>query len=84
MARDARVDERTRIARDLHDTLLQSFQGLTLLFQRARNLLPERAPEAIQTLELRGQPGILVSICQIKGGRNKKNSQNYRKREAAD
>ena len=24
---DARVSERTRIARDLHDTLLQSFQG---------------------------------------------------------
>lgn len=47
----ARVDERTRIARELHDTLLQSFQGLMLHFQRARNLLPERAPEAIQTLE---------------------------------
>jgi len=51
MALEARVDERTRIARDLHDTLLQSFQGLTLHFQRARNLLPERAPEAIQTLD---------------------------------
>jgi len=51
MALEARVDERTRIARDLHDTLLQSFQGLALLFQRARNLLPERAPEAIQTLD---------------------------------
>jgi signal transduction histidine kinase len=47
---EARVDERTRIARDLHDTLLQSFQGLTLLFRRGLNLLPERAPEAIQTL----------------------------------
>jgi signal transduction histidine kinase/ligand-binding sensor domain-containing protein len=47
---EARVDERTRIARDLHDTLLQSFQGLTLIFRRALNLLPERAPEAIQTL----------------------------------
>lgn len=47
---EARVDERTRIARDLHDTLLQSFQGLTLLFRRALNLLPERAPEAIQIL----------------------------------
>jgi signal transduction histidine kinase/ligand-binding sensor domain-containing protein len=51
MALEARVDERTRIARELHDTLLQSFQGITLLFQRARNLLPERAPEAIKTLD---------------------------------
>lgn len=46
-----RVAERTRIARELHDTLLQSFQGLLLHFQRARNLLPERAAEAIQTLD---------------------------------
>ena len=49
---EARVDERTRIARDLHDTLLQSFQGITLHFQRARNLLPDRTAEAIQTLDL--------------------------------
>jgi signal transduction histidine kinase/ligand-binding sensor domain-containing protein len=45
------MEERERIARELHDTLLQSFQGLTLHFQRARNLLPERTLEAIQTLE---------------------------------
>ena len=48
---EARVDERTRIARELHDTLLQSFQGLTLHFARARNLLPGRTAEAIQTLD---------------------------------
>jgi signal transduction histidine kinase/ligand-binding sensor domain-containing protein len=46
-----RLAERTRIARELHDTLLQSLQGLLLHFQRARNLLPERAAEAIQTLD---------------------------------
>jgi signal transduction histidine kinase len=46
-----RLAERTRIARELHDTLLQSFQGLLLHFQRARNLLPDRAAEAIQTLD---------------------------------
>ena len=48
---EARVNERTRIARDLHDTLLQSFQGLMLHFQRARNLLPDRTAEAIETLD---------------------------------
>jgi len=46
-----RLSERTRIARELHDTLLQGFQGLMLHFQRARNLLPDRAAEAIQTLD---------------------------------
>jgi signal transduction histidine kinase len=48
---DARVDERTRIARELHDTLLQSLHGLLLSFQRAANLLPERPVEAKQRLE---------------------------------
>ena len=42
MTLDARVAERTRIARDLHDTLLQSFHGLLLRFQTALNLLPDR------------------------------------------
>jgi signal transduction histidine kinase/ligand-binding sensor domain-containing protein len=46
-----RMDERERIARELHDTLLQSFQGITLHFQRARNLLPDRTAEAIETLD---------------------------------
>jgi ligand-binding sensor domain-containing protein/signal transduction histidine kinase len=48
---EERLSERTRIARELHDTLLQSFQGLTLHFQKARNLLPERTTEAIQALD---------------------------------
>jgi len=46
-----RLSERTRIARELHDTLLQSFQGLLLHLQRGRNLLPERTAEAMQTLD---------------------------------
>ncbi|AQR73346.1 sensor histidine kinase [Sphingomonas sp. LM7] len=37
-----RLDERERIARDLHDTLLQGFQGLMLRFQVVANrLLPD-------------------------------------------
>jgi signal transduction histidine kinase/ligand-binding sensor domain-containing protein len=51
MRLEARVSERTRIARDLHDTLLQSFHGLLLRFQAATNLLPERPAEARKTLE---------------------------------
>ena len=43
---EARVSERMRIARDLHDTLLQSFQGVLIHFQAATNLLPGRPEEA--------------------------------------
>ena len=50
LALDARVAERTRIARELHDTLLQSFQGLLLRFQTAFELLPARPAEAKATL----------------------------------
>ena len=38
---DARVGERTRIARELHDTLLQSFQGILLHLQRLSNRLQQ-------------------------------------------
>ena len=51
MRLEERVKERTRIARELHDTLLQSFQGLMFSFQAARNLLPGRTEEAIRTLD---------------------------------
>jgi signal transduction histidine kinase/ligand-binding sensor domain-containing protein len=46
-----RVNERTRIARELHDTLLQSFHGLLFRFQAAANLLPDRPAEAKQKFE---------------------------------
>ena len=48
---EARVSERTRIARELHDTLLQSFQGLLLRFQSVLKMLPERPVEAKQRLD---------------------------------
>ena len=51
MTLEARVGERTRIARELHDTLLQSFHGLLLRFQTVVHLLPERPSEAKQRLE---------------------------------
>jgi signal transduction histidine kinase/ligand-binding sensor domain-containing protein len=51
MRLEERVNERTRIARDLHDTLLQSFHGLLMRFQAATNLLPGRPEEARKTLE---------------------------------
>jgi signal transduction histidine kinase len=47
---EARVAERTRIARELHDTLLQSFHGILLRFQTAFQLLPERPIEAKEKL----------------------------------
>ena len=48
---EARVNERTRIARELHDTLLQSFHGLLLRFQTVYSLLPSRPDEAREILE---------------------------------
>jgi signal transduction histidine kinase/ligand-binding sensor domain-containing protein len=48
---EARVNERTRIARELHDTLLQSLHGLMFEFQAALNMLPRSPEKARQTLE---------------------------------
>jgi signal transduction histidine kinase len=41
---EERLAERERIARDLHDTLLQGFQGLILRFHNAMMEIPEREP----------------------------------------
>ena len=51
MTLDARVGERTRIARELHDTLLQSAHGMLLRFQTVSQLLPERPTEAKERLD---------------------------------
>ena len=48
---EARVSERMRIARDMHDTLLQSLHGLMLRFQAARNMLPRRPEEAMRAFD---------------------------------
>ena len=47
---EERVNERTRIARDLHDTMLQTFQGVLLKFYGLSVMLTDR-PEAEQKLE---------------------------------
>src|SRR5262249_26994027 len=38
-------------ARELHDTLLQSFHGIMFRLQAVRNMLPARTDEAILTLD---------------------------------
>jgi PAS domain S-box-containing protein len=53
-AEDVRLEERTRIARELHDTMLQSFQGALFLFQAAVERLPHspdvaKAKEKLET-----------------------------------
>ena len=48
---DERLAERTRVARELHDTLLQTFHGTLFSFQAAGNMLPEHPAEAKQKLD---------------------------------
>ena len=53
MRLEERVSERTRIARELHDSMLQGFQGLMFRLQAVRDMLPGRAPvEAIEALDV--------------------------------
>jgi signal transduction histidine kinase len=51
MTLEARVAERTRIARELHDTLLQGAHGLLLRFQVVSQLWAERPAEAKEKLD---------------------------------
>ena len=48
---EERVNERTRIARELHDTLLQSFQGVLLNFSNVTYLIRDRPAAAAEALE---------------------------------
>lgn len=49
---EARLAERARIARELHDSLLQGLQGLVLRLQAARDMLPDHPEEALQALDI--------------------------------
>jgi ligand-binding sensor domain-containing protein/signal transduction histidine kinase len=46
-----RIGERTRIARDLHDSLLQSFQGILFRLQAVHSMLPGRPQDAKVALD---------------------------------
>src|SRR5215475_2644559 len=48
---EERVSERTRIARELHDSLLQSLHGLMFECQAARNMFRKRPQEALHALD---------------------------------
>ena len=57
---EERLAERTRIARELHDTLLQSFQALMLHFQTVHDMLPPgSAKEALEKALERADEAIL-------------------------
>ena len=63
---DAQVNERMRIARELHDTLLQSFQGVAFQIQAARRLLLRKADNAEEVLD----EAILATEEAIREGRS--------------
>jgi len=48
---EGRVEERLRVARELHDTLLQSFQALLLQFQAGLNMFRIHPVQATEILE---------------------------------
>jgi signal transduction histidine kinase len=63
---EARVGERLRIARELHDTMLQSFQGAAFQFQAARKLLLRKTDNAMQAVD----DAILSADAAIAEGRS--------------
>jgi signal transduction histidine kinase len=73
MRLEGRVAERTRIARDLHDTLLQSFQGVLLKLHALGYMIPNRPDEAQKMLETvveQGQEAITEGRDAVQGLRS--------------
>jgi hypothetical protein len=67
----ARMEERTRIARELHDTLLQSFQGLLLRLQAVSNRLAEGdAKEGLDSAIEQGSQSIAEGRDAVQGLRS--------------
>jgi signal transduction histidine kinase len=48
---EERIGERMRIARELHDTLLQSFQAVLMTFHAGRNMMRNRPDDAEKMLD---------------------------------
>jgi ligand-binding sensor domain-containing protein/signal transduction histidine kinase len=70
---EERLAERTRIAQELHDTLLQSFQGLMLRLQAANQMLlcnPLEAKEALERTLDRADQALSESRKAIQGIRS--------------
>jgi signal transduction histidine kinase/ligand-binding sensor domain-containing protein len=61
-----RLEERTRIARELHDTMLQSLQASLAQMQAARNLFSRRSEHALDNLD----DAITMAAGAIAEGRN--------------
>lgn len=53
-----RIKERTRIARELHDSLLQGFQGMMFRLEAVRRLLPNQPREAADHLDVAIDRGV--------------------------
>lgn len=51
IAMEARTMKHSRIARKMHDDLLQNFQGMMFRFQAARNLMTRHPDEALLSLD---------------------------------
>jgi signal transduction histidine kinase len=68
-----RLAERTRIAQELHDTLLQSFQGLMLRFQMANDAIlsdPQDAKDCLERALDRADHALAESRRAIQGMRS--------------
>jgi signal transduction histidine kinase len=69
---EGRVAERTRIARELHDTMLQSFQGVMMMFHTLTFILdrPSEARERLKGLLEMGQEAIREGRDAVRGMRS--------------
>jgi signal transduction histidine kinase len=65
----ARLEEREQIARELHDTLLQGFQGLMLRFQSVLKMLPANEPvhKAMESVLERADEVLLEGRQSVQG-----------------